>query len=94
MTISAAGFGRQINWEDDEAPPGHALSFKSAIEIVSTGLFTYILCPKWVFEWGPIETIREVREGFAEFRVRSLRIRPRTATVYSVCTVVFGGGDQ
>ena len=28
MTISAAGFGYQINLEDGEAPPGHALSFK------------------------------------------------------------------
>ena len=74
MTISAAGFGHQISWEDDEAPPGHAISFKSSIEIVSTGLAIGVLCPKWIFEWGPIEKIREVRDGFAEFRVRSLRI--------------------
>ena len=73
MTISAAGFGRQINWEDDEAPPGHVLSFKRSVEIVNTGLVFGSLCPKWIFEWGPTEKVREVRDGFAEFRVRSSR---------------------
>ena len=71
MTISAAGFGRQINWEDDEAPPGHDLSFKRSVEAVGTGVFIRVLCPKWLFEWGPVQKIREARDGFAEFRVRS-----------------------
>ena len=70
MIISAAGFGRQTSWEGDEAPPGHLLSFKRSIEIVGNGLFTRVLCPKWVFEWGPTKKIRETRDGFAEFRVR------------------------
>ena len=73
MTISAAGFGRRINWEDDEAPSGHDLSFKSSVEAVSTGLFIRLISPKWLFEWGPSQKIREARDGFAEFRVSSLR---------------------
>ena len=73
MTISAAGFGRRLGWEDDQAPAGHTLSFKRSIETVGTGVFIRALCPKWVFEWGPIEKIREARDGFAELRVRSLR---------------------
>jgi len=71
MTISAAGFGYQLNWEDDEASPGHDLSFKRSIEIVGTGLFIRVLCPNWIFEWAPTKKIREARDGFAEFRVRS-----------------------
>jgi hypothetical protein len=72
MTISAAGFGHRISWEDDEVPPGHKLSFKQSVEIIGTGIFVRLLCPKWLFEWAPIEKIREARDGFAEFRVSPL----------------------
>ena len=74
MTIAAAGFGYRIRWEDETAPPGHELSFKRAIKAVSAGIFLRLLCPKWIFEWAPTKRIREVRDSFAEFRVRSLRI--------------------
>jgi len=72
MTIFAAAFGRRTGWGDDEAPPGHRLSFKRSIATVGTGLFIRIICPKWLFEWAPVEKIREARDGFAEFRVRPL----------------------
>jgi hypothetical protein len=72
MTISAAGFGRRINLEDDETPPGHKLSFRQSVEILNTALTIRLLCPKWIFEWAPTKKIREARDGFAEFRVRSL----------------------
>ena len=81
MSISAAGFGCRINWEDDEPPSGHFLSFKRSVEIASTGLLIRVLCPKWIFEWAPTKKIREVRDGFAEFRVCSLRARPCTAVL-------------
>jgi len=73
MTISAAAFGRRITWEEDEAHPGHNLSFKQSIEAIGTGLLTKALCPKWIFEWGPTEKIRKARDGFAEFQVCSPR---------------------
>ena len=69
MTISAAGFGRRIHWEDDEASPGHNLNFKRSVEAVGTGLYIRLFSPKWIFEWGPIQKIRDARDGFAEFRV-------------------------
>ena len=98
MTISAAGFGRRIDWDDDKAPPGHTISFKRSVEMLNTGLFIRVLCPKWIFEWGPTKKIREARNGFAEFRVCSLRTQPPTATlrlrVYPMRIVVFGGDDQ
>ena len=71
MTISAAGFGYRINWEDNKVPPGHKLSFKKSVKLIGTGVFVRLLCPKWLFEWAPIEKIREARDGFAEFRVGS-----------------------
>jgi len=99
MTVSAAGFGYQINWEDDEAPPGHNLSFKRSVEMVGTGLFIRILCPKRIFEWAPTKKIREARDGFAEFRVCSLQSSPRTGAlglgidIGLLSVVVFGRDD-
>jgi hypothetical protein len=72
MTISVAGFGHQVHWEDEEVSIGHRLSFKRAIGIIGTGIFLRVLCPKWIIEWAPTKKIREVRDGFAEFRVCSL----------------------
>ena len=77
MIISTAAFGRRTGWGDDKVPPGHGMSFKRAIKIVGTGILLRVLCPKWIFEWGPTERIREARDGFAEFRVCSLWARPR-----------------
>ena len=79
MTISAAAFGRRITWADDEAHPGHDLSFKQSIEATDTGLLIKALCPKWIFEWAPTEKIRKARDGFAEFRVCSPRSQPHTS---------------
>lgn len=72
MTISAAGFGHRIDWEDGEVPPGHKLSFKQSVERIGTGIFAKLFCPNWLFEWAPIEKIREARDGYTEFRVSSL----------------------
>ena len=97
MTISAAGFGHQINWEDDEIPPGHTLNFKRSIEVVGAGVLIRIMCPKWIFEWAPTKKIREARDGFAEFRVCPLRARLRTGTfrlnVNAMYAVILGGDD-
>jgi len=79
MTVSAAAFGRRITWEDDEAHPGHDLSFKQSIEAIDTGLLIKALCPKWIFKWAPTEKIRNARDGFTEFRVCSPRSQPRTS---------------
>ena len=80
MTISAAGFGHRIGWKDDGVPPGRKLSFKQATEFASAGLFVKLLCPKWIFEWAPTQNIREARDGFTEFRVRTRRTTLRGST--------------
>ena len=93
MTISAAGFGYRINWKDNEVPPGHKLSFKRSVEIVSTGIFLRLLCPKWLFEWAPTEKIREARDGFAEFRVSPRRELVGASVPNATYTVIPGGDD-
>ena len=86
-----------MTWEDDEARPGHDLSFKQSIEATTTGILVRALCPKWIFERAPTERIRKARDGFAEFRVRALRTQPRTGILRlnfsSTCTVIFSGDD-
>jgi len=94
MTISAAGFGYQITWEDEETPPGHGMTFKRSVEIVGTGIFIRVLCPKWLFEWAPTRKIREARDGFAEFRVRSPRTGILRLSWNSTCAVISSGDDQ
>lgn len=79
MAISTAGFGYQIDWEDDGVlPPGHKMTFKRSVEIVGSKLFVRLLCPGWILEWAPIQAIRDVRDGFAEFRVCPLQTHGRT----------------
>ena len=92
MTISAAGFGLRIGWEDDEVPPGHKFSFKRSIQSIGTGIFIKLLCPNWLVEWGPIEKIREARDGFSEFRASPLSMTPGWGTD-AMYTVISGGAD-
>jgi len=69
MAFSAAAFGRRMTWEDNEPHPGHGRSFKKSIESIDSALLIRMLCPKWLFEWAPIEKIRKARDDFAEFHV-------------------------
>ena len=93
MAISAAGFGLRIGWEDDEVPPGHKFSFKRSIQSIDTGIFIKLLCPKWLVEWGPIELIREARDGFSEFQASPLSKAQRWGAD-ATCAVVSSGIDQ
>lgn len=48
FVIGAAGFGRQVSWEDDNStPPGHKMPFKEALNITSVSLRVKILLPRW-----------------------------------------------
>lgn len=96
MTISAAAFGRRIGWEDDQPLPGHKLSFKRSVQIVGSGVLIRVLCPKWLFELAPTKKIREARDGFAEFQVRTntwLRTQIFGSNFISMRTVLFNGDD-
>ncbi|KAG8801083.1 hypothetical protein FRC17_006727, partial [Serendipita sp. 399] len=51
MVISSAGFGVRIPWGEEECPPGHQLSFKTAIEGVSAGLLLKVAVPPFAMAW-------------------------------------------
>ncbi|KAI8969408.1 cytochrome P450 [Trametes punicea] len=53
LVIGVAGFGRRITWNEDAvAPPGHDMTFKDALNVVSRNLFLQVLFPHWVLRWG------------------------------------------
>jgi hypothetical protein len=42
------GFGRRVTWTSDlVVPPGHQMTFKDALHILSTNLFHKIIIPNW-----------------------------------------------
>ena len=95
MALSAAAFGYPINWGDNEVPSGHKLSFKQSVETLGSGLAVRFLSPKWLFEWAPTKKIRDARDGFAEFRVRSPgRVDALPPSIYLTRVVIYGGDDQ
>lgn len=67
FVIGVAGFGRPIGWSDDLAvPPGHRMSFKESLHLVSTGIFLKAFLPKWLTSWAPTRRIREVKIAYEE----------------------------
>ncbi|TDL26326.1 614/534 cytochrome P450 [Rickenella mellea] len=65
LVIGSAGFGRSISWESDlQIPPGHHMSFKDALHVVSTGLFWKLVIPEWAMcltqKW------RTINQAFSE----------------------------
>ncbi|KDQ58619.1 hypothetical protein JAAARDRAFT_176655 [Jaapia argillacea MUCL 33604] len=52
FVIGVAGFGRRISWADDsKLPPGHKMTYKDALHIVSTDVFLRVITPKFLFNW-------------------------------------------
>lgn len=53
--ISAAGFGRRIDWAEDmaQAPPGYRMNFLKAITGVVTNIVAILLVPKWLLKMSP-----------------------------------------
>ncbi|KAI0716468.1 cytochrome P450 [Earliella scabrosa] len=53
LIIGVAGFGRRMSWKEDGiAPPGHQLTFKEALNVVSRKLFLQLIFPMWLLRWG------------------------------------------
>ncbi|GLB37921.1 putative cytochrome P450 [Lyophyllum shimeji] len=67
FVIGAAGFGRKISWKDgDLAPPGHRLTFKEALHVVSTDVFIKLVVPDRAL--GLTERLRSVKVAFEELK--------------------------
>ncbi|PPQ65685.1 hypothetical protein CVT26_000317 [Gymnopilus dilepis] len=64
---AAEGFGRTISWkEDTKIPPGHSMTFKDALHVVTTDFFIKLIVPPWAM--GLTQRTRTCRTAFAELR--------------------------
>ncbi|KAI0252522.1 cytochrome P450 [Lactifluus subvellereus] len=65
FVIGVAGFGRRVTWTSDlTIPPGHQMTFKDALHILSTNLILKIALPDWAK--GATKKIRRVHLAFDE----------------------------
>jgi hypothetical protein len=64
------GFGRQVTWTSDlVVPPGHQMTFKDALRILSNNLFVKILVPDWAN--NITKHTKKVHQAFIELKVCS-----------------------
>lgn len=61
------GFGKSITSQDDSIPPGHEMSFKQVLKLVSEDVFVYILTGDWFP--GVTKRIQGIQLAFKELRV-------------------------
>jgi len=67
FVIGVAGFGRQVTWTSDlVVPPGHQMTFKDALHILSTNLIMKILLPSWTKNLT--KHTRKVEQAFIELK--------------------------
>ncbi|KAI9438704.1 cytochrome P450 [Lactarius indigo] len=65
FVIGVAGFGRQVTWTSDLiVPPGHQMTFKDALHVLSADLILKISLPKWAMNLT--ERTRRMSLAFAE----------------------------
>ncbi|TDL22808.1 614/534 cytochrome P450 [Rickenella mellea] len=68
LVIGSAGFGRSISWDNDlQIPPGHQMSFKDALHIVSVDIIYKLAVPDWAM--GLTKKLRTVKLAFDELRM-------------------------
>ncbi|KAH9057198.1 family 614/534 cytochrome P450 [Lactarius vividus] len=65
FVVGVAGFGRRVTWTSDlTVPPGHQMTFKDALHIVSTKLFLKMVAPDWVMNLT--ERTKNISLAFSE----------------------------
>ncbi|TDL16150.1 cytochrome P450 [Rickenella mellea] len=68
LVIGTAGFGRNISWESDlQIPPGHQMSFKEALNVVSVGMFSKAILPRWAMRLT--HRLRTINLAFSELQL-------------------------
>jgi cytochrome P450 len=69
--ISRAGFGVQLSWPHEEGttavPPGHTMTYKSALETLLHQLLTVIITPKWLLSISPFKVHKVAFEAYTEW---------------------------
>ncbi|KAH9074315.1 cytochrome P450 [Lactarius deliciosus] len=67
FVVGVAGFGRRVTWTSDlTVPPGHQMTFKDALHIVSSNLILKMGIPNWAMKLT--EHTRRVNLAFDELR--------------------------
>ena len=62
------GFGRRVTWTSDlVVPPGHEMTFKDALHILSTNLIMKIILPSWTKNLSKHN--KKVHQSFVELKV-------------------------
>jgi hypothetical protein len=62
------GFGRRVTWTSDLiVPPGHQMTFKDALHVLSSNLIFKIALPKWSMHLT--ERLRRINLAFDEMKV-------------------------
>ena len=63
------GFGRSVSWKEDGAiiPPGHKMTYKDALHVVTNDILLKLMFPDWVLGLTP--RVRKVKLGFEELHV-------------------------
>jgi len=75
FVIGVAGFGRRVTWTSDlVVPPGHQMTFKDALHILSTNLVMKIILPDCMRNLT--KHSRKVHQSFIELNVCYLFQRP------------------
>ncbi|EKM51238.1 uncharacterized protein PHACADRAFT_263271 [Phanerochaete carnosa HHB-10118-sp] len=92
FVISVAGFGRQVSWQSDLVPsPGHKLSFKDALHVISVDMWIQIFSPKFLWNSAPLKRIADVKLGYEELEQYMLEMvqERRTAEKKEECYDLF-----
>ncbi|KAG8773179.1 hypothetical protein FRC15_002220 [Serendipita sp. 397] len=66
MIICSAGFGMRVPWIDTEPPPGHNMTFKRAMEVISSDILLKVIVPRMFMNWSKRTAI--VESGFNELQ--------------------------
>jgi len=77
------GFGRQVTWTSDlVVPPGHQMTFKDALRILSNNLFVKILLPDWAT--NITKHTKKVHQAFIELKQYMLEMVEARRTSHEV----------
>ncbi|KAF8811211.1 cytochrome P450 [Phlegmacium glaucopus] len=66
FVIGSAGFGRSVSWKEEDTiiPPGHTMSYKEALHVVTTDFIIKLLAPSWAL--GLTARLQKVKLAFEE----------------------------
>ena len=67
------GFGRRVTWTSDTVvPPGHQMTFKDALQILSNNIILKIVVPGWAMNLT--KQTRKVGLAFTDLKVCSPKL--------------------